>query len=160
MQGGRRPGTFGNKRTVVLGDHPRHVLGTLESLEQLGTTGTHKCTGYPQMYLHACSPSRLGARYRYLRIGSLAHYCSRPGHSPNTGQLWNKISIDGIIALKASCLFQRQQVANGWCRDFYEVPQRWIYLLFWLVNGFDDDTNWAMRDVSWSGCLNLILGLC
>ena len=140
MQGGRRPGTFGNKRTRVLGDHPRHVLGTLGSLERLGTT--HKCTGYPQMYLHACSPStgRLGARYRYLRIGSLAHYCSRPGHSPNTGQLWDQISIDGIIAPKA-CLFQRQQVANGWCRDFYEVPQRWIYLLFWLVNGFDDDTN-------------------
>ena len=77
MQGGRRPGTFGNKRTRVLGDHPRHVLGTLESLERLGTT--HKCTGYPQMYLHACSPSRLGARY--LRIGLLAHYCSRPGRS-------------------------------------------------------------------------------
>ena len=51
MQGGRRPGTFGNKRTRVLGDHPRHVLGTLESLERLGTT--HKCTGYPQMYTPA-----------------------------------------------------------------------------------------------------------
>ena len=83
--GRERPGTARNKGPKVLRDHPRHVLGTLESLERLGTT--HKCTGYPQMYLHACSPSRLGARYRYLRIGSLAHYCSRPGHSPNTGQL-------------------------------------------------------------------------
>ena len=57
MQGGRRPGTFGNKRTVVLGDHPRHVLGTLESLERLGTTGTqnvlatHKCTFTPAALL-------------------------------------------------------------------------------------------------------------
>ena len=58
MQGGRRPGTFGNKRTVVLGDHPRHVLGTLESLERLGTTGTHKCTGYPQMNTVISRPYR------------------------------------------------------------------------------------------------------
>ena len=64
-----------------------------------------------------------------------------------------------VLLRRRRVFFQRQQVANGWCRDFYEVPQRWIYLLFWLVNGFDDDTNWAMRDVSWSGCLNLILGL-
>ena len=32
------PGTARNKRPRVLGDHPRHVLGTLESLERLGTT--------------------------------------------------------------------------------------------------------------------------
>ena len=30
----------------------------------------------PQMYQHACSPSRLGARY--LRIVSLAHYAHSP----------------------------------------------------------------------------------
>ncbi len=51
--------------------------------------------------------------------------CSRPCYSPNTG----------------ACLFQQQQVANGWCRDFYEGPQRWIYLMFSLVSEFDDDTN-------------------
>ena len=32
-----RPGTARNKRPRVLGDHPRHFLGTLESPERLGT---------------------------------------------------------------------------------------------------------------------------
>ena len=34
---GTRPGTARNKRPRVLGDHPRHLLGTLGRLERLGT---------------------------------------------------------------------------------------------------------------------------
>ena len=47
----------------------------------------------PQMYQHACSPSRLGARY--LRIGLLAHYILQSPRPINyeTEQLWDLYDV-------------------------------------------------------------------